>query len=214
MYIPSPAPSPCASRFTSQLSERLLFTGELSYEISGSCNFTKSIIKEMITTTTNTNSPHLKVPMPQHATVQEHYGHQHLYQQPHNDIRCLRLAKQITGILNAQYRFAHHNRTVHPALCAHALATRVRDVDVVLAHRWRHEQTDQHQSAGDQRMRWRHLENMLEKERIQFGDLPEDHQLTYAPRAHVRGLGIEPSDRRPAARCELQDGPFDFAARR
>lgn len=153
-------------------------------------------------------------PRPQHASIQENNRHQHLHEQPKNYIQRLRALKQLATILDAQYRLGHHDRAVHPALGAQAFAPRVGDVHVVLAYRWRHKQTNQHQPNGDQRMRRRHLEDVLQEERVQFRHLPEDHQLADAPETHVAGLRIQPAHARPAARRELEHGTLDLAAGR
>lgn len=152
--------------------------------------------------------------LPEHTSVQEQDGQEHLDHQPTDNVDRLRSLEQPFAVLDAQNRFGHHYRSVHPALGADAFAARVRNVHVVLAYRWRHKQSDEHQPNGDQRMRRRHLENVLQEERVQFGDLPEDDQLADAPEPHVRGLGIQPADARPTARSELENGTLDLAAGR
>lgn len=58
--------------------------------------------------------------------------------------------------------------------------------------------------------RW-HFEDMLQKECIQFGDLPKYHQLWYGHKPHVRRFWIQPTHCWPTDWRELQHGPFNFS---
>lgn len=63
-------------------------------------------------------------------------------------------------------------------------------------------------------MIWRHLKDVLQEERIQFGDLPEDDQLHDGSETHCCRFGIQPADGRPTLRRKLQHGTLYFARSR
>lgn len=148
--------------------------------------------------------------VPPHAPEDEQYRYQQLYQQPYGNVNALGVLEQIFAVLNAEQSFGHHNAPVNPALGAHPLASGVRDVTVVLAHRGGYDNSDQNQPARHERVRSGHLEDVLEEKRVQLGRLPKYHQLAQRQYAHVRAFGIEPPDGRPALRRELHHGSFNF----
>lgn len=61
-------------------------------------------------------------------------------------------------------------------------------------------------------MRWK-LINVLEEKRVEFRNLPEQHELHQGNKSHVRAGGIQPSHRRPTTRCELEYCSFQFTCR-
>ena len=69
------------------------------------------------------------------------------------------------------------------------------------------------ESCNYENMRRRELVNVLQEESIEFSDLPEDNKLTECHETHVSTRGIEPSDRCPTSRRELQYSPLEFARR-
>lgn len=77
-------------------------------------------------------------------------------------------------------------------------------------HRRRYNQSNEDQANRDNRMRWRHFKNVLQKECVELGDLPEYHQLWHRQKAHVGRFRVQPSHRRPTHRRKLQHSPFNF----
>jgi len=63
-----------------------------------------------------------------------------------------------------------------------------------LPNRRRHKQSDEYEATDHNKVIRRHLEDVLQEECVQLGDLPEDHQLNDGGESHRRGLGIQPAD--------------------
>ena len=71
--------------------------------------------------------------MPENTTRYEEYGKSRLNQQPRYDFSCVGLTEEFLAVLDAEDALAEHDGAIHPALSSHALASRVRCVDVILS---------------------------------------------------------------------------------
>ena len=138
----------------------------------------------------------------------------YLEEHPAQNVPQLSLSENVEAELYANNRLGEHNGSEHPTLCANTFTGDIRHVGVELPQTGRHDQADQTDTADGDRVVGRYLEDVLQEERVQFGQVPEDHQLGDGDEAHVGAGLIEPSNVGPVGRRELQNGAPNFPSGR
>lgn len=138
----------------------------------------------------------------------------YLEEHPAEYVPQLSLSENVEAELHANDGLCEHDGSKHPTLCANAFTGGIGYVGVELPEAGRHDQADQTDAADGDRVVWRYLEDVLQEERVQFGEVPEDHELGDRDEAHVGAGLVEPSNVRPVRRRELENGTSNFAGGR
>ena len=99
---------------------------------------------------------------------------EYLYKEPAENVPELCLRKDAQAKLDADQRLEEHHREEEPALRAHPLTPNIGDVGVVLADGGGDDEAEQGDAVGVQRVAGRHLEDVLQEEGVQLGQLPAD----------------------------------------